>query len=105
MTTSFTILLRKGGITLMLEGRPMTLATYKIKLFVTIVNKAFQPLTGVTKSSIFDTTEVLDPLLVFIGLLFIWFKFFASDLNDLSVKTGYTDLFAFDKTGNTRILS
>ena len=95
----------KGAITLVLEGRPVTLATYRMELYVAIVNKTFQPLTVVTKSSIFDMAEVLDPLLVFIGLLFIWFKFFASDLNDLPVKTGYTDLFAFDKTGNTRILS
>ena len=53
----------------------MTLTTSKTELFVTIVNKAFRLLTAVKKSSILDIAEVLDPLLVFIGFLFIWFKF------------------------------
>ena len=53
----------------------MTLTTSKMELFVTVVNKAFQPLKAIIKSSILDIAEVLDPLLVLIGLLFIWFKF------------------------------
>ena len=65
----------KGAITLVLAGRPVTLATSKMELFMKIVNKAFQPLTAATKSSILDIAEILDPLLVFIGLLFIWFTF------------------------------
>ena len=43
----------------------MTLTTSKIKLFVTIVNKAFQVLTAFTKSSMLDIAEVLDLFLVF----------------------------------------
>ena len=53
----------------------MTIATSKMELFMTIVYKAFQPLPAATKSSILDIAEILDPLLVFIGLLFIWFTF------------------------------
>ena len=51
----------------------MTLATSKMELFVTIVNKAFQLLTAATKRSILDIAEILDPFLVFIGLLFVSF--------------------------------
>ena len=43
----------------------MTLTISKMKLFVAIVNKAFQPLTAVTKSSMLDIAEVLDLFLVF----------------------------------------
>ena len=53
----------------------MTLATSKMELFVTIVNKAFQLLTAATKSSILDIAEILDSFLVFIGLLFVSFTF------------------------------
>ena len=38
----------------------MTRARYKMELFVTIVNKAFQPLTAVTKRPTLDIAEVLD---------------------------------------------
>ena len=44
------------------RGIYKTLATSKIKLFVTSVNK-FQPLTNITKNSILDTARVLDPSL------------------------------------------
>ena len=43
-----------------LRGGSITVATFKMKLFVIIVN-GFQPLTVITKSSILDVAAVLDP--------------------------------------------
>ena len=45
------------------RGGSNTAATFKVKLFVIIVN-GFQPLTIITKSSTLDVTAVLDPPLV-----------------------------------------
>ena len=42
------------------RGGSRTAATYKMELFVIIVN-SFQPLTIITKSSILDVAAVLDP--------------------------------------------
>ena len=45
------------------KGGSRTAATFKMELFVIIVN-GFQPLTIITKSSILDVAAVLDPPLI-----------------------------------------
>ena len=46
-----------------MRGGYRTAATFKIAVFLIIVN-GFQPLTIITKFSVFDVASVLDPPLV-----------------------------------------
>ena len=48
------------------KGRSRTAATSKMERFVIIVN-GWKPLTFITKRSILDVAEVLDPLLMVVG--------------------------------------
>ena len=50
----------------MVKGRSRTAATSKMERFVIIVN-GWKPLTFITKRSILDVAEVLDPLLMVVG--------------------------------------
>ena len=53
----------------LIRGGSRTAATFKIELFVIIVN-SFQPLTLITECSILDVAAVLDPPLL-IPLIFL----------------------------------